>query len=116
MDVGGGATTLYNNSAEDPTLDNSAQLVTFAHVADLLFEDVVPMLVNMGPQEVFKSMVDLQACCRHRHPLSHCVTLHIFQVFNAFNHLFIFVLGSICSTLCQPTFTSRAVFLLFVTV
>lgn len=33
-------------------------LATFAHVANLLLKDVVSILVHMGPQEVFKTVVD----------------------------------------------------------
>lgn len=48
---------------------------TFAHVADLLLEDVVAVFVNMGPQEVLEAVVDLQPGSRHGHPLPHSVAL-----------------------------------------
>lgn len=50
---------------------------TFAHVADLLLEDVVAVLVHVGPQEVLKAVVDLEARRRHGHPLPHGVALRV---------------------------------------
>lgn len=48
---------------------------TFAHVADLLLEHVVAVLVDVRPQEVLEAVVDLQPGRHHGHPLPHSVTL-----------------------------------------
>lgn len=48
---------------------------TFAHVADLLLEDVVAALVHVRAQKVLEAVVDLQAGGGHGHPLPHRVTL-----------------------------------------
>lgn len=48
---------------------------TFAHVADLLFEDVVAIFIHVGAQEVLESVVDLQPGGQHGDPLPHRVAL-----------------------------------------
>lgn len=67
-------------------------VLTLAHIAYALLEDVVSVLVHMCAQKVFEAVVDLQSRCGHRHPLSDRVTLHVLQVLNAFDHLFVFAL------------------------
>lgn len=48
---------------------------TFAHVADLLLEDVVAIFIHVGAQEVLESVVDLQPRSHHGDPLPHRVAL-----------------------------------------
>ncbi len=62
---------------------------TFAHVADALFEHIVSVLVHMCAQEVLEAVVDLQSRGGHWNPLPDRVALHVLQVLNAFDHLFI---------------------------
>lgn len=62
------------------------------------------MLVHVRAQKVLEAVVDLQAWGGHGYPLPHRVTLHILQVLDTLDHLFIlaFSAGSLCGTLRQP--------------
>lgn len=79
------------------------KLLAFAHVADPLLENIVAMLIHMCAQKVLEAVVNLQTWGSHGYPLPHRMTLHILQVLNTLNHLFIlaFNTSSFCCTLCQ---------------
>lgn len=95
----------------------TTQLCTFAHVADLLFEDVVSVLVHVGPQEVLEAVVDLEARGRHGHPLPDRVALQVLQVLYALNHILVIVLWSpVCRSLRQSPLASRPLLILIFTV
>lgn len=48
---------------------------TFAHVVDLLLENIMTVFINMSPQEVLESIGDLQPGSHHGHPLPYSVAL-----------------------------------------
>ena len=73
---------------------------TFAHIADLLLEDVVAVLVHVRAQEVLEAVVDLQAGRCHGDPLPDRVALHVLQVLDALDHLL--VLQALARPLRRP--------------
>lgn len=102
---------------------------TFAHVADLLLEDVVAIFIHVGAQEVLESVVDLQPGGQHGDPLPHRVALqnqrhrgscststqhiqalllgpspylHVLQVLDALDHVLLLG-GALCCTLGQAS-------------
>lgn len=102
---------------------------TFTHVTDLLLEHVVAVFIHVGPQEVLEAVVDLEPGRHHGHPLPDSVALrsqetgslpmcsshiaemhhssgggsnlHVLQVLDALDHVFLFVCNALGCPLGQ---------------